>query len=158
MKRRGFTLIEMLIVVAVVAVLSAIAYPRFDELSRRSRIDGATRALVGSLRESRAMAIARQEFGGVRARAVGIRIDSPTRYTQIFDGDTDDDNGNDTDLRVVDNTARVPGLRITSPAPGTVIRFRRDGSTTAGSIVLADTDTSLTRTIRLTAGGQATLE
>ncbi|WP_347483899.1 type IV pilin protein [Vandammella animalimorsus] len=35
MKSRGFTLIELMIVVAVVAILSAIAYPSYQEYVRR---------------------------------------------------------------------------------------------------------------------------
>lgn len=148
---------EVLIVVGIVGILTGIAYPRVDELARRSRFDGASRRMVGALRESRAMAIARQSFAGSRAAAVGVRIDSATQYTQIYDVDTDAANNNDRAIRVADN-ASAAGFRITSPAPGTVIRFARDGSTTARSIVLTDSLSSLTRTIRLTSGGQTSME
>ena len=42
MKHRGFTLIELMIVVAVVGILAAIAYPSYQEQVRKSRrADGA---------------------------------------------------------------------------------------------------------------------
>jgi type IV pilus assembly protein PilE len=43
---RGFSLIELMIVVAVVAILSAIAYPSYQEYVRKSRRAQATADLV----------------------------------------------------------------------------------------------------------------
>lgn len=158
--RRGFTLVEVCVVVGMVGIMAGIAYPRLDEVMRRSNFDGAARKMVGALRESRAQAIARPDFAGTRAVVVGIRIDSATRYSQIYDTDTNETNNNDVVLRTVDTEVnhRAVGFRITAPAVGTVIRFRRDGSTTARDIVLSDSQTTLTRTIRLTAGGQASMQ
>ena len=44
---RGFTLIELMIAVAIVAVLAAIAMPSYSEYIRRSRITEAISALSG---------------------------------------------------------------------------------------------------------------
>jgi type IV pilus assembly protein PilE len=44
-KLKGFTLIEVMIVVAIVAILSAIAIPSYTEYIQRSRITDATSAL-----------------------------------------------------------------------------------------------------------------
>ena len=42
MRRRGFTLIELMIVIAVVAVLAALAYPSYSEYIERGRRKDAT--------------------------------------------------------------------------------------------------------------------
>ena len=67
-------------------------------------------------------------------------------------------NNNDVVLRVVNvlTIDRAQGFRIMS-AVGTVIRFRRDGSTAATTLDLADDYSVQTRTIRLTAGGQTSI-
>lgn len=51
MRRNGFTLIELMIVVAIIGILSAVALPRFADLLRKSR-DGATRGNLGTLRSA----------------------------------------------------------------------------------------------------------
>ncbi|MCP4091353.1 MAG: prepilin-type N-terminal cleavage/methylation domain-containing protein, partial [Gammaproteobacteria bacterium] len=46
-KSRGFTLIELMIVVAIVGILAAIAYPSYQEQVRKSRRADANGALLG---------------------------------------------------------------------------------------------------------------
>ena len=49
--RRGFTLIELMIVVAIIGILAAIAIPKFADLLRKSR-EGATKGNLGALRSA----------------------------------------------------------------------------------------------------------
>ncbi|HVE12146.1 MAG TPA: prepilin-type N-terminal cleavage/methylation domain-containing protein [Elusimicrobiota bacterium] len=49
--RRGFTLIELMIVVAIIGILAAIAIPKFADLLRKSK-EGATKGNIGAIRSA----------------------------------------------------------------------------------------------------------
>ena len=51
MKRKGFTLLELMIVVAILGLLSVISIPKFAELLERSR-EGATKGNISALRSA----------------------------------------------------------------------------------------------------------
>jgi prepilin-type N-terminal cleavage/methylation domain-containing protein len=51
LKAKGFTLIELMIVVAIIGVLAAIAIPRFAQMLEKSR-EGATKGYLGALKSA----------------------------------------------------------------------------------------------------------
>ena len=50
-KAKGFTLIELMIVVAIIGILAAIAVPKFADLIRKSN-EGATKGNLGAIRSA----------------------------------------------------------------------------------------------------------
>jgi type IV fimbrial biogenesis protein FimT len=56
-RRRGFTLLEVLIVVVIIGVLAAMAAPSFREFLQQQRVRGATEALTATLQNAKAEAI-----------------------------------------------------------------------------------------------------
>ena len=51
MKRKGFTLIELMIVVAIIGILAAIAIPKFAQMLEKSR-EGATKGNLAAIRSA----------------------------------------------------------------------------------------------------------
>lgn len=56
-RQHGFTLVEMVVTIALLAVITTLAVPSFTETLRAWRRDSATRVLLGSMQLARAEAI-----------------------------------------------------------------------------------------------------
>jgi len=55
--KRGFTLVEVMIVIAVMAIMSAIAFPNFRTFLGQRRLNGATRQVQSDLLATRMKAV-----------------------------------------------------------------------------------------------------
>jgi prepilin-type N-terminal cleavage/methylation domain-containing protein len=65
-KKNGFTLIELVMVIAIIGILSSLAVPKFQDLSGAAKIS-ATKAGLGSLRSALAIRYAASATGGLTA-------------------------------------------------------------------------------------------
>jgi prepilin-type N-terminal cleavage/methylation domain-containing protein len=143
-QNRGFTLVELMIVVAIVAVVSTLAAPLFDE--NDETVDGAAGQLTAELDNARLRALADHHWQRLVVAGTTLSLQegnsvgmvAPTLWTQTYG----------TQLpSVVQVVAIGPTSAFnptgSAPAAGTGlaagVTFQPDGSSVARTIYLADT-------------------
>lgn len=84
MQQRGFTLIELMIVVAVIAILAAIAYPSYQEYVRRTKRVDMQGTLLDIATKIQRYKIANFKVIGATANDVGIATSYPTQGTALY--------------------------------------------------------------------------
>lgn len=132
---RGFTLVELMVTVAVLAVVIGIAVPSFTTIMHRNRLTAAANEMVSALQIARMEAIRRnrravlcpsidgQTCNGADWSKVLVFIDA-NRNSQA-------DATGDVLLRVVDTTRTGSG--ITAASGAALIRFGPDGRVSVGT-------------------------
>ena len=121
---RGFTLIEALVVVGILAILAAISYPLFSVWRENAMYRAVSRNIASTLRDARASSISRSNMHQVTIN-VGNR--------EIFYQEMDRDNGNYVDVNP-EKLITLPALiALRSGAACNVtdditLEFRPDGS------------------------------
>jgi type IV fimbrial biogenesis protein FimT len=72
MRQRGFSLVELMVTIAVLAVMIAIAYPSFSGTLRSNRLAGSTNELVASLSLARSEGVRSARGSGICASVDGL--------------------------------------------------------------------------------------
>ena len=80
-RRGGFSVVELLVVVAMLAVLANVSLPIFAATLQSSRFNGAVRQLAGEIRSARSHAVSKGGFYGVHTDSNRYRIESSSDVT-----------------------------------------------------------------------------
>lgn len=179
MKHRshGFTLLELMIVLALAAVIFAIGSPSFNDFRRNNRLTGIANDFLGAIQTARTEAIKRQVSAAVCPSDDGTSCTTGNFRGWIAFVDSNNDCSRTTDdateplLRVetrIDDNASSPVYQVSK---GVCISFGTDGfrqtiagKGTANRTIFCDsrgtalqkgTDMSAARGIEVTATGRA---
>ncbi len=108
-KDKGFTLVEMMVVIAIMAIVSAIAIPNIYSFSAGMKRRAASSALYSTLHKTRMYAI--------RQPDIQWKVEFTASTYKVVSSDG---------KNIVTNFAEYPGINIAIP-PGTVV-FNPDGT------------------------------
>lgn len=120
----GFTLIELVVVIALLGILAAFAIPRFASLEREARI-ATTQGLAGSIRGASAMAHSLFIAQGINPVAME---GNPVNLTNGYPDATD------VQLTLADST----GYAVTVNGGGSQATFARQGAPGTCEVVYND--------------------
>lgn len=131
-KVRGFTLVEMMISVAILVVLVGIAGPYFGQVIRNNRVQTQAQTLFSALVTARSEAVKRNYAVTMCKSANGTSCTASGDWDQgwIIFADEDNDNTKDADEDVL-RVQELLSAGITVRATGTfaaTIQFRGDGT------------------------------
>ena len=132
---RGFTLVELMVTIVLLAILLGIAVPSFSTIVRNNRLVAHANALVGTLNSARAEAIAQKRTVTVCGSDDGNSCDATKwadGWMSFIDeaGDAAFDAADDTVLRVMDSVPADVELGFSS---GGAVRYNSLGFAAAGS-------------------------
>ena len=118
-RARGFTLIELMVMVAVLGILAVIAVPSMTAMVNSSRLRGATGELIATLQMARSEAIRRNARVTVCASNDGSTCTNSATWTRWIIRGRDNTMGTDEVIR-----DQTPGnsVQISGPADGIVFR------------------------------------
>lgn len=159
-RQAGFTLTELMVVIAIVAILAALAVPSFQQSIRSNRVATATNEMLASLSLARSEAIRNKAGGGVCPSANGTACGGDWSDGWLVWADTNGNGTLDAGETVLRYRHGTSELTVTSD--DTTVAFdprgRRRGNSDQ-AFVLRPTECGgqpLQRTVAVNASGQVT--
>lgn len=122
----GFTLVELMVVIAIAGILTALALPSFSTAIRNSRLAGATNEFIGAVNLARSEAVRTNRGGTVCASSNGSSCGSSWADGWIVFADLNRNGVVDADETVVRYQQSLRGLAIAG-ASSTSFRFSPRG-------------------------------
>lgn len=141
--QQGFTLVELVVTVALVAILATLAFPDYSEFVRQWRRDSATRALTTSLQLARSEAIKSTRKVMVCPSTDGASCVESTEWNTgwiVFVDDGATDQEFDAGERLLQVASSQSGIATLASSAGvTFLQFLPNGFMAAASTVGANT-------------------
>lgn len=160
---RGFTTIELMVVIAIVAILASIAVPSFSGIVERYRVRRASEDLIASLYLARSEAMRRG--GNVTLRKLSSpECPAPSDWSCGWFADANGNGEFDASEQQIQASFAPKGVKATAglPNPPTRLKLDRWGQFNGLSalnfqlkpVTAADADNSRTRILCLASGGR----
>lgn len=118
----GFTLIEILVVVGIISILSAIIFPNYRAGENRFAIQRSVQKLARDLRMAEEMSLGAKEFKGIIPRGgygIYFRKDEPLHYILFADTSDPPNYRYDGAFELIEDIQIEKGVRIQNLVPAT---------------------------------------
>jgi prepilin-type N-terminal cleavage/methylation domain-containing protein len=132
-KNKGFTLLEMMVVIAITAIVSAIAIPNFISVAAGMKIRSASRDLCSTLRQARMNAIRTNTRWAVQFNVA----DAPPPNYIVIDCGPNNTCGDGDDVKKL-LTPIPPGVTMNQTFAGNQAVFNTDGTSISGTTTLTN--------------------